>query len=269
MNKYNQFPSLFFRESQSRTDSRKRLAIIGCTFCAVILTSIVWARGEMTSDLNPPLFSSAPLRTINDVKTVDTWYGMYCDGTGCKLSKIKFGIKRGSCSGGDSIDWVRLSVKNGKLPVFAIKGFGISATSVETYYHTFPRARYYPRPDEKPMFGKLRPSSGKSTVERLLPAGKNTWVRWAPKYANNEIRFYIEKDDKRQLLYAVPVGNVAFINPPSWIGDLDRDGRMDFFIEYPAAYGGYDYALYISNIAKNDEIVGLASRYSPSEQACD
>jgi len=42
-----------------------------------------------------------------------------------------------------------------------------------------------------------------------------------------------------------------------WVGDLDRDGKLDFFLDLSSHYNSYNPTLFLSTLAENGKIVGI------------
>ncbi len=49
-----------------------------------------------------------------------------------------------------------------------------------------------------------------------------------------------------------------------WAGDLDRDGKVDLFMEQNRHYAYIDYGLFLSSAAKDEEMVGKVATWSAS-----
>ena len=49
-----------------------------------------------------------------------------------------------------------------------------------------------------------------------------------------------------------------------WAGDLDRDGKIDLFMDSARHYQSIDYTLFLSSAAKDEEIVGQVARWGSS-----
>ena len=46
-----------------------------------------------------------------------------------------------------------------------------------------------------------------------------------------------------------------------WAGDLDRDGKVDLFMEMNRHYASISYALFLSSAAKDEELVGKVATW--------
>ena len=71
---------------------------------------------------------------------------------------------------------------------------------------------------------------------------------------------FLEGDGKRQLLYAALEANVNLGNL-YWVGDLDRDGKLDFYMSLGVNSAGYDSYLLLSSEAGNDTLVKVATGF--------
>ena len=66
-----------------------------------------------------------------------------------------------------------------------------------------------------------------------------------------------EGDGKRSVLHDFGGGSPPFSASLIWAGDLDRDGRPDFLMEFESDLGA-SFCLFASGRAKENELVGGA-----------
>ena len=69
-------------------------------------------------------------------------------------------------------------------------------------------------------------------------------------------------DDTHQILtqYSMHTREANKNSPIIWIGDLDRDGQPDFLLNLAPTYITSEISLYLSSMAKEGELVGLAGK---------
>ena len=82
---------------------------------------------------------------------------------------------------------------------------------------------------------------------------------------NYELRFVRVVDGRSQLIVAFhsPSGARQIAWPPRvlWIGDLDRDGRPDFFADIHMFETPGDWVLYLSSAARTGELVHRVAEF--------
>lgn len=111
---------------------------------------------------------------------------------------------------------------------------------------------------------KIKRPASEGTLETAinLPDGKQTTL--IPLYDQENHRFLLQmrEPNKRQLLEEL--GSCSHIVTPDyliWAGDLDRDGKPDYLINFADAVGKAN--LYLGKKAGPKEIAGVAGIYVP------
>ena len=125
--------------------------------------------------------------------------------------------------------------------------------------------------------GEYPASSTAGTREIDIPVPGDP-ARIVPRYAgkrddNDTLNVWLETKSRRQLLSTITVdgmvGPSGMARGPQllrWAGDLDGDDKLDLIVNFSSRAGEHSAAwLYLSSVAKEGEVVGLAAvfYYSP------
>ena len=69
---------------------------------------------------------------------------------------------------------------------------------------------------------------------------------------------------RRQVLYSWPAGLTDQAASLVWAGDLDHDGKLDFYLILSQLYNIQVHTLFLSSRAKIGQLVGAAAVFSQS-----
>ena len=184
---------------------------------------------------------------IEEVKSGETWLGLFRGKNGFYLrdAKIKIRPEQRKNYGRDNSLTIKLNRKSES--VFMLKNAGkLKKGKVETLY------RRASLEESEPM---------KIGFSRTFKFGNRTYtfeVR-AGLTDTNEKRsvLLLKSGNKSHIIYY----NLFFeagdnIGEMLWVGDLDRDGKLDFYLDfYTFEKGGYDSGLFLSSEAEKGDLV--------------
>ena len=234
------------------------------------------------------------------------WWALVCDAgedlsdekKGCRLSGTQLSIAKAKHAVYDSepvasqlLYWSPLPAdldkvahegeKRPKLimvfkPLRSLANLKLSAGSVTTYVHS--GMSQYPA-TARPGTLEVRLSMGNGRYADVVPRIKKITARkdegQTSTSAPNIATFELRMGNLRQKLPGFSFSAIeatGYLRPSDyllWAGDLDGDGKPDLLIRHGDS--DIDVALYLSSLAKDGELVGLAGRlqYSdPSSAGC-
>lgn len=166
----------------------------------------------------------------------EQWQGHYDDQP---TAGQKLLFRRGTAGPGEALAWFR---RDPALP-------WLQVGPVETYWATgFPR----------------KSPATQGTLEQVVDLPRGEQALLVPLLDQEAGRFLLQlrAAGKRQLLDEV--GQCSRMVSPAylvWAGDLDRDGRPDYLIDFADEVG--EARLYLARAAAADEIVGVSAVYLP------
>jgi hypothetical protein len=201
-----------------------------------------------------------------EYRSGDGWWNLACgaDGGTCQLLPARLDVAAHPLSQCDGSDVPGQSLRftpvpDGSLLVFKpfrapADALVFEAGAVETWRI----ARSMRTPGT--MEGELALADGR--LLRFVPM-----LLTSPELALVELELVL--DGQRQTLGTLAAfdmaGNPFSFRPEDyvrWIGDLDRDGKPDFVVNFSSVDFSQVFALFLSSLAKPGEIVGLAGHFS-------
>lgn len=159
---------------------------------------------------------------------------------------------------GDEID-VRLSFNRPGKPVFSLKNIkGLTEGKVETAYH---------RPSQDEIHNRNLPiGSIEQGYDRWFEIGESYYrLRTSTGYTKTgkEVGVLVlEHNGSKQILRQVWVEDNHFIvGTLYWAGDLDRDGKLDLYLDEFNEKGYFHPILYLSSKASEGHLVGYGASF--------
>lgn len=210
-----------------------------------------------------------PLLPGREYRAGGGWWALACP-AGCVLYPLTLSVRaeRHPVYDGDPVPGQRLVFAppppvDEVLAVFKpwrlAQGLPLRSGPVTTYFPgTLPRLRRPASPGT--MEGEVGLPGG--AAARLVPTLLLPPAGGAP--GEPALTLELQLDGRRQSLGAFHFGieGPRALKPSDylmWAGDLDGDGRPDFLIRFD--FHGTDQALFLSSLARGDELVGEAGRF--------
>lgn len=216
-------------------------------------------------------------------KAGTSWLALTCNTTGCSLEPAKLNVKQESWQG-------HYDDKPTLGQHLTFKAEVGDRQKVVTWFNTASAQSWLKPGAVTTYYSSQSPISlplGRGTLEAMIDLPKGNSVLLVPLLATKEYLDRVQPEtehswplaflqlrekNKRQLLQG-SLGTCSGVFHPRqyllWSGDLDRDGKPDFIISFIDADGPIH--LYLSSVAKPDQLVGLAGVYNspPYGGECD
>ena len=180
-------------------------------------------------------------------KSGELWIGLYKDADSYTLRQTKIIVK----SSGDTLHDKTVSTELEGETLFLLRGahqlssgpvttiFNDSNNGFDSYFVEDPVKSYFYNGSEY----KLR-----------LENSDNGYLRKGS-------QLVLERDGTRQLLRSLNDGCDDCGWSVEWVGDLDRDGKLDFYLDLNNHYNASDPALFLSSSAKEGKLVGILAGF--------
>lgn len=189
------------------------------------------------------------------VPDVEGWYGLFRTDSGHVLEPVEIQARPWHDSmldGPGDTTGIRISVDHQLTPLFLIQSPdklepGIVTTYFEGNKFVYPGELIRLEGYVLTALGKLSDEEGRPPTEPLI-LDYQVKLYNSPNYGGS-----------RQVL--VEHGRAGAEDTPSliWAGDLDRDGKLDLFMDIANHYAPRHYALYLSSEAEGDDLVKLVA----------
>ena len=179
------------------------------------------------------------------------WVGVYCNRDGCEVRPTSVRVKRAadelvdddpSHPTGTSVE-----VSSRVQPVFLVHGLPASAHRVET---VFQGENSIAAGEEQQFSLKGRHYSlritGKASEQEPLPKGS---------------RLLLSDGVTTQELFSLPNGGTDAYVSVLWVGDIDGDGKPDFYINASDHYNVANKVLWLSSLGEKWQLVGRAAAF--------
>lgn len=197
------------------------------------------------------------------VKSGEIWLGLFKNNKGFYLKKSKVKIRRVHDPIVDKEKKQKtgksVSVKNKDKAIYLLRNARfLSEGKVETIFDGNNKSEKYSD------YKELRAGFSKE-----LKIGKETYTFRAKKGVNEKgkkiIALTFENGNKRQVIHSIEYyGDDDLIGTLQWLGDLDRDGKPDFFLSPWIQENTSKVNLYLSSQAQKGKLVKLVATYSTS-----
>ncbi len=193
--------------------------------------------------------------------TPDTaWLGLFCKGKRCDVKRAKVHIEAYSEQALDGDMTTLDGLKPEGAPVALFSNTTLAAGKVDSWY----------RPADTGDVA-LAYTSLRYLGRWAIPGGAvRLTISWIRLPDGKGYRYLLGDGKRKQFLLATPnkgdYGGDVF-PVIMWVGDLDRDGKMDMLIDLPDDCR-YDQRMYLSSLAKKGKFVGKAAGFAGSKSAC-
>lgn len=237
-----------------------------CVFLSLLVCNISVANEMEPSpkDYNPNLIVNRNIQlAVGTIPRKAKWQGLYCNENICELKNIKIQINKNFVDylyeekvpldkievPGDPIAiFPNTDFKIGKLPLFYKSTIKVNASDETQIQNNKLKDGIWNMSWENPSFTLLRTELNKDSFNYILSDGK-----------------------KSQSLFEIPKESIHGSDTTPiihWIGDLDRDGKLDIILEIPDDNCKFDYRLFLSSKATKNEILKEYLRFTGTEEAC-
>ena len=187
------------------------------------------------------------------IKYGETWLGLYGNYEDTQLLPSEIRVSHKFELG---MDWTVFSTKTKNEPLFLVKNLkGVKQGKVKTLFRGLTWDDYDKgRGDLTSLrngFEKEYKLDGKAFVLRVEDGVDEKQEHiWA---------LTLETDGNKQIIYYISYsGDEAEVGNLYWVGDLDSDGKPDFFMDfYNYEKGGYSSGIFLSSQAEKGKLVKL------------
>ena len=201
------------------------------------------------------------------------WQGLYCQDQHCEIKnvKVKIGKKFVDYLDEEKVPLDTIKVNGNPIAIFPNEKF--KKGNVTSFYILDTKDNYdFPHTSNK-QYNNLE-----NDKEWLIPWGKQPlklfWTQINDEQNKDRIdyRNYQITDGKiTQSLFKIDgqskyEGNTTPI--VYWVGDFDRDNKLDMILEIPDDNCGFDYRLYLSSATSKGEILHQSLRFTGYQEAC-
>jgi hypothetical protein len=175
------------------------------------------------------------------------WFGLYPTPDGFQILQTTVHVQEDSLP--ESPDYpVRVTVDQHQKPIFLVRGIpNLAERRVITVFW----GNFFPHPGTQSYL-----CLGDSLEYSFQARGEYRQLYGVQALVNYKLQFYqLGKQTILQTLAQFKQINLE--NPPSilWAGDLDNDGKLDFLLELGNHYAGSKKALYLSSLARRNNLV--------------
>ena len=193
------------------------------------------------------------------VKSGDIWLGLFSEKGEEVLRPTKLKVKFTKAKEENGLEWKKISVNEKSEPIFLINKKKLKSGEVKTLFRgeTFNGASEN-EPEPAVMKDGFSQIFILNNVEYTLRTEKGVNTK------NEKILvLLLETAKKKQIIHYVnlyedwvPVGNLL------WVGDLDSDGKLDFYMEYwNDEKGYYTTGIFLSSEAEKGKLVKSSNYY--------
>lgn len=196
------------------------------------------------SNLKIKLLETGEFHDIDvDEKSSKNWIGLfkengefYLHKTEVKISHIPDIMESGQMRS------KKVSVKNDKTPIFLLKNANfLNEGKVKTLFHSVNGISL-----ENGLTAEYQLNEKKYTLSVVGDENSSTLI--------------LESGVERQILYSVNnMGDAGW--HLYWVGDLDNDGKLDFYTDLNDYYNFIEPRLFLSSQAKNGKLIQLVAKF--------
>ena len=176
-------------------------------------------------------------------KSGENWIGLYKNGDSYSLESTKIIVK----NNGEAMYGTTVSTARAGETVFLLRGARHLASG--------PIATVYDDSDND-----FDSYFGENPVKLYVFEGREYRLRLENSdngYLRKGSQLVLESDGKRQLLRSLNDGCGDCGWSVEWVGDLDRDGKLDFYLDLNNHYNSSEPTLFLSTSAKEGKLLGI------------
>lgn len=190
-----------------------------------------------------------------------SWYGLYCESMDCELREVTVRITSSSAKNvldqDEPLDVIDVDGK----PMALFHGMTFEPGKVTTWYKS---------PDS-PFTSRQYTSLQKLGRWTMPWSSTPLSISWVKLPDHGGFRYFVSDGSTKQFLFrTASEGHYGGDTTPivEWVGDVDRDGKLDMLLELPDDNCGFDERLYLSSQADDGELLHKAAQLSGHEVAC-
>jgi hypothetical protein len=214
----------------------------------VVLVAGQSPKAHRFSLLEPGIFHGTDVRLAQPV----AWVGIYCNENACNARPTTVRSTRAPDPLGedapDAPTATSIDVSSRNQPLFLVRGIAASPRPVPTFFvgqQSMSAGDHFDIARLKSEYALH--VEGTQTKDDTLPAGS---------------RLVLSHGLVKQDLFLVPkTANDPYITV-LWVGDLDGDGKPDFYVDSTWHYNISHKVLWLSSLAKPGQIVGKAAVFT-------
>ncbi|MGI8670450.1 MAG: hypothetical protein ACR2J3_11510 [Aridibacter sp.] len=206
---------------------------------------------QKDKNVNTKFVHSGEVTNFEDfkIKSGESWFGFFTENGKESIRKTKIKIKK---SKENTLDWTDIDTTDLKRPAFLVKSVrGIKNGKVKTVFRGNVQLEDFDYSEETEIKYGFSKKLKLNEVEYVFRTEKRV-----SENGEDLIVLLLEKDGTSQIITFVygnedtPVGNFY------WAGDLDNDGKLDFYMDFWGYEKGYyNSGLFISSEAKKGRLV--------------
>ena len=186
-------------------------------------------------------------------KSDEVWLGLYQVGDEYELRSTTLVVNERR-SERMRMDFKEVETDQPDEPLFLVRGLAeLQPGKVETIIH-----------DGEFIFPGHMKRLRHSRVYYTLAAVGEGIERRPFEVALSKYKLMLWADRRSQTLVESAVGFDDALPRVIWAGDLDRDGKIDLFMDTALHYQITEYSLFLSSAAKDEEIVGQVAKWGAS-----
>lgn len=185
-----------------------------------------------------------------DVKSGDSWFGLYTSNGKYVLNPTKLSVRT---QRDEEYIWKEISIRNKNEPMFLVKNLkNLKKGKVKTLFHNYNWRENYKDDFEATTID--------NEFIKSFSIGENNYtLRVKEGFSESEepiMVLVLEDGNTSQIIGSAYNAEDNYVGYLNWAGDLDNDGKLDFFMEY---YLGekcaYASALFLSSEAEDGNLV--------------
>lgn len=194
----------------------------------------------------------------------EQWFGLFCSSQNCWMSEAKLSIGPSTEEGAGGIENTEVVYVAGN-PLFLLNRIAFNIGEVTTWFRESGES-----PEMEPPYKALKKHG---TFEINFGKRKMTlsWVKVDAGQQGIKYRYHISDGTRKQFLFSTDAYSHFDTDTSTphihWVGDLDRDGVLDFVLSLHSDCS-YDARLYLSSTAKSDELVHKSAQFIRGIPAC-
>ena len=235
-----------------RTQFRK-LAIALISFVAAVTTSTAIAAKNLEFLVGNDIWQPG-----NRYRDDANWFALSCAEKECAFERARLSVRREQWQGhyddrptsGQKLTFKKVQPSSGKVIAWFRRNNKVGwlvRGSVSTYAST---ASGFKRPDTE------------GTLELAVDTPNGSEARLVPLYDQKNVKFLLQlrEGGRRQMLGELaPCSHEVSLDYLVWAGDLDKDGRPDYLVNFVDSDG--EVVLYLSGSADAKNLVGIGGVY--------